>query len=83
MNCSKVYAYSITSSARAISVGEMVRPIVEAVFRLMISSNSVASCTGRGNKIGCARIIHTLASGRLASQAQLVRSSLFAPDLCW
>jgi hypothetical protein len=33
--------YSVTSGGGAISVGGMVRPIVEAVFRFMISSNSV------------------------------------------
>jgi hypothetical protein len=30
--------HSITSSARAISVGGMVKPIKEAVFRLMMAS---------------------------------------------
>jgi hypothetical protein len=39
--------YSITSSARAMRVGGTVTPIADAVRRLMISSNSVASCTGR------------------------------------
>src|SRR5262249_4036954 len=39
--------HSITSSARASSVGGTSRPSALAVFRLMTSSNSVASCTGR------------------------------------
>jgi hypothetical protein len=36
---SKQRSYSITSSARARSVGGMVMPIMEAAFRLMISSS--------------------------------------------
>jgi hypothetical protein len=39
--------HSITSSARAMRVGGMLRPIAAAVFKLMISSNSVASWIGR------------------------------------
>src|SRR5262249_3576774 len=39
--------HSITSSARAMKVGGMVRPRAAAALRLMISSNSVASWTGR------------------------------------
>src|SRR5246127_543437 len=41
MHRSKVYAYSITSSARASSVGGTVRPSAFAVFRLIASSNFV------------------------------------------
>jgi hypothetical protein len=51
--------YSITSSARAISVGGMVKPIKEAVFRLMIDSNSVASCTGKSAGLAPFRILST------------------------
>jgi hypothetical protein len=39
--------HSITSSARARSVGGIVRPRARAVLRLMTSSNLVGSCTGR------------------------------------
>jgi hypothetical protein len=38
--------HSITSSARASSVGGMVRPIALAVVRLITSSNLVGACTG-------------------------------------
>ena len=39
--------YSITSSARASSVGGTSRPSALAVLRLMTSSNLVGACTGR------------------------------------
>src|SRR5262249_5826498 len=39
--------HSITSSARASSVGGSVRPSVFAVLRLMVSSYFVGACTGR------------------------------------
>src|SRR5215208_7040691 len=39
--------HSITSSARARSVGGMVRPRAFAVLRLTTSSNAVGICTGR------------------------------------
>ncbi len=39
--------HSITSSARAMRVGGMLRPIAVAVLKLMINSNSVASWIGR------------------------------------
>ena len=39
--------HSITSSARAMKVGGMLRPIAAAALRLMISSKSVASWIGR------------------------------------
>src|SRR5215471_2131432 len=51
--------HSITSSARAMSVGGIVTPMLEAVFRLMISSNSVASCTGRSAGLAPFRILST------------------------
>ena len=41
------HAYSITSSARAMRIGGMLRPIAAAVFRLMINSNSLASWIGK------------------------------------
>src|SRR5262245_9670939 len=43
----EVAAHSITSSARASSVGGTSRPRARAVFRLMISSYLVGACTGR------------------------------------
>src|SRR4029077_2877714 len=39
--------HSITSSARASSVGGIVRPSALAVFKLRTSSNFVGACTGR------------------------------------
>src|SRR5262245_39237256 len=45
--CSKGPGYSITSSARASSVGGTSRPIARAVGRLMTNSNLVDCITGR------------------------------------
>jgi len=42
-------SYSITSSARAMSVGGTVRPSALAVLRLMISSARVTCWTGRSS----------------------------------
>jgi hypothetical protein len=47
----QIRAYSITSSARASSVGGMSRPSALAVLRLIISSNLVGRRTGRS--LGC------------------------------
>ena len=47
MQRSKKDRYSITSSARARSVGVTLRPSVLAVLRLMASSNLVGWTTGR------------------------------------
>src|ERR1700686_5325730 len=44
--CKCLGSYSITSSARASSVGGAVTPIALAVARLMMSSNLVARATG-------------------------------------
>jgi hypothetical protein len=46
-NRSKVRIYSITSSARASSVGGTSRPSALAVLRLITSSYLVGACTGR------------------------------------
>ncbi len=46
MHRSKILFYSITSSARASSVGGTVRPSVRAVCALMTSSNLVDCMTG-------------------------------------
>ena len=46
-SCSAAKSYSITSSARASSVGGTVMPSALAVFRLMYSSALVAYWTGR------------------------------------
>src|SRR5262245_49232459 len=46
-NRSKPTLYSITSSARASSVGGISRPSTRAVLRLITSSNLVGACTGR------------------------------------
>jgi FecR protein len=47
MHRSKRRLYSITSSARASSIGGTARSSALAVLRLMASSNLVAACTGR------------------------------------
>jgi hypothetical protein len=46
-SCSNLQLYSITSSARASSVGGSSNPRALAVFRLMISSSRVGCWTGR------------------------------------
>ena len=46
------FAYSITSSARASSVGGTSRPSAFAVLRLMTSSNLVGACTGKIGRLG-------------------------------
>ena len=46
-NRSKAAPYSITSSARASSVGGTSRPSALAVLRLITSSYLVGACTGR------------------------------------
>jgi hypothetical protein len=51
--------YSITSSAREINAGEMVTPIVFAVFRLKTNSNSVGCSTGRSAGLAPLRILST------------------------
>ena len=51
--------HSITSSARASSVGGTVRPSALAVFRLMISLNLVARSTGRSAGLVPLRILST------------------------
>ena len=45
--CPRSLPYSITSSARANSVGGTSRPGASAVFRLITSSNTVGCCTGK------------------------------------
>jgi hypothetical protein len=47
MQCNEILPHSITSSARASSIGVTVSPSVLAVCRLMTSSNLVGGCTGR------------------------------------
>ena len=57
--CSKPRPYSITLSARASSVGGIVRPSALAVFRLMNNSYLVGACTGRSNGFSPLRIRST------------------------
>src|SRR5262249_53679677 len=56
--------HSITSSARASSVGGTSRPSVLAVFRLITSSNLVGCCTGRSAGFAPLRIRPALAPPR-------------------
>src|SRR5580693_1647492 len=50
------FDHSITSSARAKSVGGIVNPSTLAVFRLMTSSNLLLCCTGRSAGLAPLRI---------------------------
>src|SRR6516162_6331293 len=52
-------SYSITSSARATSVGGTVRPSALAVLRLTCSSNLVGCCTGRAATLAPLRMRST------------------------
>src|SRR5262245_366126 len=51
--------HSITSSARASTVGGMLRPMVLAVFMLITSSYLVGACTGRSAGFSPLRIRST------------------------
>src|SRR5262249_35208016 len=57
-------SHSITSSARAISVGGMARPIALAVIRLTISSNLVGCSTGISEGFVPRRILSTNSAAR-------------------
>jgi hypothetical protein len=57
--CSKQRSYSITSSARASSVGGTSRPRALAVERLMANSNLVGSSTGMSDGFAPWRILST------------------------
>jgi hypothetical protein len=65
--------YSVTSSARASSVGAMSRPSVFAAFRLMTSSNLTGCSTGRSPGFAPRRILST------NSPARLNRSEMSGP----
>src|SRR5262245_25288067 len=57
--------HSITSSARASTVGGIVRPSAFAVLRLMTSSNLVGCSTGRVAGLAPLRILSTYVAARL------------------
>jgi hypothetical protein len=57
--CNKLRCYSITSSARASSVGGTSRPSAFAVLRLMTSSNLVGCITGKSAGLSPLRILPT------------------------
>ena len=63
MQCNKrragVLIYSMTSSARASSVGGISRPSALAVLRLITSSNLVGCSTGRSAGLAPFRILST------------------------
>jgi hypothetical protein len=56
MHRSKQPAYSITSSARVISIGETLKPIALAALTLMTNSNLVGNWTGRSAGLAPFRI---------------------------
>jgi len=58
------WTYSITSSARAISIGGIVTPSALAVFRLITSSNLVGCSTGKSSGFAPWRILCTSAALR-------------------
>ena len=60
-------SHSITSSARASRVGEMVTPIALAVFRLTVNMNFVAICTGRSAGFRPLKILSTKTAASRAS----------------
>ena len=51
--------HSITSSARASSIGGTSRPSALAVFKLITNSNFVGCCTGRSAGLAPLRILST------------------------
>ena len=57
-------AHSITSSARASSVGGMMTPSAFAVFKLITSSNLVGRSTGRSPGFAPLKILSTKAADR-------------------
>ena len=59
MHCSRMYLYSITSSAWASNVDEIVRPSAFAVFLLIATSNFVGCSTGRSAGFAPLRILST------------------------
>ena len=59
MHCNKPQLYSITSSARASSVGGTVRPSALAVLRLMTSSIFVGCSTGSSAGLAPFKILST------------------------
>jgi hypothetical protein len=64
MQCSKIAAYSITSSARTKNVSEIARPIVLAVFTLTMSSNFVGCSMGRSAGLAPLRMRSTKYAAR-------------------
>src|SRR5258706_1489748 len=61
--------HSITSSARASSVGEMVRPSALAGLRLTTNSNLFGACTGSSPGLAPRRIRSTYVAARRNSSA--------------
>src|ERR1035437_1028390 len=60
-------AYSITSSARASSIGGTARPIALAVLRLITSSNLVGCSTGRSLGFAPLKILSATVAARRKS----------------
>jgi hypothetical protein len=59
MQCSKKDRYSITSSARASIIGDMLMPSAFAVVALMINRNLVGNATGKSAGLAPLRILST------------------------
>src|SRR5215475_1948998 len=62
--CIELCDYSITSSARASSMGGTLRPIAFAVFPLITISNLVACSTGRSLGLAPLKILSTIPAAR-------------------
>src|SRR5499427_2909253 len=64
--------YRITLSARASTLGGIVRPICLAAFRLMINSNFVGCSTGRSAGFAPFRILSTYVAPRRYKSVKLI-----------
>src|SRR5262249_50640164 len=68
----RVCFHLITLSARARTVGGIVRPICFAVLRLIINSNFVGCSTGKSAGLAPFRILSTYAAARRDKSARFV-----------
>src|SRR6185295_19262229 len=64
--------HRITLSARASTLGGIVRPICFAVFRLITSSNFVGCSTGRSAGFAPFRILSTYVAARRSKSGRIV-----------
>src|SRR5205807_1703115 len=79
MRCNKRYSYSITSSARASSVGGTSIPSALAVFILMTNSKWVGCSTGRSAGWAPLRILSTYTAALRKSSTYLAEYDISPP----